>query len=1463
MSTPSDLQALFASMKPRPAQSQDAQAAAYPSSEFRAANPQSDGQRFGLQSHAYPFPHGYHNPSVSSPVYSPGPVNTPPHHGSDILSPNVPTPRGDQQQRTASADQAMSLLNLLKFSQNKPSSPQPSAAVGSSPSLSATQHEEVHPSHSRTISASDLVASFMAKPGPASQSPALGPSPAPAASRAAGSSGSAAETQDMLMRLLNRSQIKSEESSRTLQTPAAYESSGPAAVDPQSMHVFGSVDKEAANFEAPKASQSKGSIFSYVNPFEQLAAASPRRTPQPKSRSGTPATEAPAHRQKDSIISEEHAKASLETAKTTIAADEKLSDQKETVSKAVDQLAGQLDREVEDALSRANFVEAAPRPKVEDETAQEVVDAVVQELPNTAAEVKKEIEKQENAGKLDETIPEEFVDTVKEVVDAAAEGKLLKNLAADEKLADSWESAEDSADKSEERVVRVFNFPLRPFISITLKPDTGKLPAVRDDGIMDVARLKKEFDQLDRCLTSATAQYIVYALAKNGGLRIIRQDDGRDKQVFRFARDRLFNVALSNSASTSSNTTKDQAIVAIGVSGTVYWAPVFQGDNDLFETDTLESECLVFPPYPASDENTSGGQLKTRAKASSRHPEFFGIGRGKNIYIVSPQYAAHPSYGVSGSQRIVDTEKFFKERAMKISTGKAGKDFTFSEDDTVVASLDKTGRLRFWDIQEVGQTIDGSHPPEARVPLTTFVTGSPNEKSWPTSVQFIDKLRPFVKAVALRYVLVGLKQNHTLQLWDIGLGKAVQEVNFPHENESDAICSVAYHPSSGIIVVGHPTRNSIYFLHLSAPKYNLHPMSQADYIRRVAEKDASLPKPESTACLSGIREISFASKGQLRSLDILPLSKSMGAQRATEEEAGLFEIYAMYSRGVTCLNIRKEDLGWTSDNKIIEAVDALDEGYIEVKDLQTFPSYVVDEPSVNGDSVTSSAQKPPVKDVAKKVSDLAVDTISNVASRTTSPVKPLAKLSADEQSEVTSGTDKTKKKRKYKAKDISKPTGAHDLSKYFTPATTTQPEREEGPVPDAKGQRLVAETKAQQEPAAGLTISTELIKELEKGVSAEVVKEVSREFEGLQKRLDDERRAWDAASASKTDQILRLVSSTLADNVEKSLSRIISQSIEKQVLPAVVDSASVAVGKQLEGVISTHFSQSFPRELSQRLPNALTRAVKQPEVLSSISEAVANSSASRVEGEVAKLIQNVISPSLQAAITRQSETATRNFEQLFQAQSKHYEAQRQHDSAKIDQLISAVHSLKETIDVMATSQAALQGEVAALQKQLGSRHESVAPQPVPAPQPPVPAQHSPEELELADIARLASEGNLEEASVRWLQSSQQADLFDNFFVRLNPAYLSTASPIVSLSVGVAVTTALSTNVQERLAWLEYVLQTVNLVDSDIREVAPQIMDIFIQRLDGLYRTVVEANPHDPLLRKIPPLVRRARDLRGH
>ncbi|KAL1967307.1 hypothetical protein VTN77DRAFT_3353 [Rasamsonia byssochlamydoides] len=1524
MSTPNDLQALFASIKPRPSPSQDAQPSQFPQ-RLRPPMPY-EGQN---GSQPQPLQHGYQNPSVSSPLYSPGPSNTPPHHSADVLSPNVPTPRGDQRQ--PNADQTINLLNLLKFKQTTPTStaaqaPQPPApAMGYTLSKSRqaqeTGDEESRKRHSRTISASDLMASFMPKPaagGTPSSTP--GPTTVPSSTAVHASrdnigegSATAADTQEMLLRLLNRpkpAQPQAEAQqpvstpppvkSPVEQQPADVEKAAAKAAESEEvegkesrMHVFGSSEnRESLQFEAPQPSPPKGTIFTYVNPFEQLAAASPRkRTPQPKSRSrsGSPAVETVKAKETTHVSNPQSKTEAVSTSEVSRQAtpappsDENVKRpaqperRKETVSEALGEIAGQLDREVENALNRANEEEVA-RPKVDQEK-------LADQAQDTAAEVKRELDKKEkeNEAVPDEIVPEPFTEPAKEAAEEAA----------DAGLADSWESVEDSAEKEDERVVRVLNFPLKPFISITVKPYSDKLPSLRDDGIMDVARLKKEFDQLDRCLTSATSEYIVYALAKNGGLRVIRQDDGRDKQVFRSTRDRIFNVSLCTTANTSATASKEQAVLAIGVSGTVYWAPIVRGDQDLFEIDAVESESLIFPPYPASDENTSGGQLKTRAKRSSRHPEFFGIGRGKNIYIVPPHFAASPTYGVSGSQRTVDTEKFFKERALKISTGKAGKDFTFSEDDTVVASLDKTGRLRFWDIREMTPTIEtGGTPSEVRVPLNTFVTGSPSEKSWPTSVLFIDKLRPYVKSIALRYVLVGLKQNHTLQLWDIGLGKAVQELNFPHENESDAICSVAYHPGSGIIVVGHPTRNSIYFVHLSAPRYNLQPMSQASFIKRAHDKDGHLPKPESTACLSGIREISFASKGQLRSLDILPISKSVGAQRGLEEEIGLFELYVMHSRGVTCLNIKKEDLGWTADNKIIKPVNALEEGYIEVTDLQTFPSYVADEPSVNGDAIVTP-QKGVAKDVSKKATELGVDSLAGVGpSRNESPTKVPPKKAGEEQAEVAAtGADKAGKKKKKESSKVKDVNGKVTTTTTQTASGTAAELRTASPSQAAQAIKdeetilpeLATGTQAPtaaamnvppgvSNEAINLGITGDLVKQIEKGVSGEVVRNLGRELDSLHKRFDEERRAWDAASAAKQDQVLRLVSSTLSDNVEKNLARIISQSIEADVVPAIVNTTSSAVNKQLNEVVAKQLSHAIPRELRQALPDSVSRAIQQPEVMNTISDIVGRKLASYVEAEFSKSMHSLITPAIKNAVLRGTEKLGLDLERQLQAQLKQYEAQRHSDAVKIDQLTSLVKGLSDKVASMAATQTGFQNEILRLNRQLLSQlsqqqneaetrrlsqqapHAGVSTQTF--------TPRTPEESELAEIAQFMNDGRYEEASVKWLQSSQQADLFDNLFVRLNPAYLTGLSPIVALSVGVAVTTSLQTNVAERLTWLEVVLQTVDLRDPDIREVAPRIMDILTQRLESLYMSIAENNPHDPILRKIPPLSRRARELRG-
>lgn len=64
--------------------------------------------------------------------------------------------------------------------------------------------------------------------------------------------------------------------------------------------------------------------------------------------------------------------------------------------------------------------------------------------------------------------------------------------------------------------------------------------------------------------------------------------------------------------------------------------------------------------------------------------------------------------------------------------------------------------------------------------------------------------------------------------------------------------------------------------------------------------------------------------------------------------------------------------------------------------------------------------------------------------------------------------------------------------------------------------------------------------------------------------------------------------------------------------------------------------------------------------------------------------------------------------------------------------------------------------------------------------------------------------------------------------------------------------------------LPYCIPSSNLFsqDPDIVNVAPQIMEIITQRLGNLYMGIAEHDPHNPLLRRIPPLTRWATDLKG-
>jgi hypothetical protein len=76
----------------------------------------------------------------------------------------------------------------------------------------------------------------------------------------------------------------------------------------------------------------------------------------------------------------------------------------------------------------------------------------------------------------------------------------------------------------------------------------------------------------------------------------------------------------------------------------------------------------------------------------------------------------------------------------------------------------------------------------------------------------------------------------------------------------------------------------------------------------------------------------------------------------------------------------------------------------------------------------------------------------------------------------------------------------------------------------------------------------------------------------------------------------------------------------------------------------------------------------------------------------------------------------------------------------------------------------------------------------------------------------------QQATIEWLQSDNQAELFDNLFRFLNPLYLQQVTSLVALSVSAAITSSFETNVELRLEWLGTIVSNIDTSVSSMRSI---------------------------------------------
>ncbi|KAK3185959.1 hypothetical protein K4F52_005182 [Lecanicillium sp. MT-2017a] len=956
---------------------------------------------------------------------------------------------------------------------------------------------------------------------------------------------------------------------------------------------------------------------------------------------------------------------------------------KEPVSAAVNDIASKADREARDALNRAeqeNKNNASPIPDMAAAMGKhgpiEPSHPAPQPVETQAEESRKDAE-DPKYGLHDAHPAPATSHPVRVVVEDA--------LA----VADSWESVDQDEivviEEPELPPVKVYNFPMKPWISISLKDDSGELrPQFRDESIMDIARLKKEFDQIDRNLYTASQTYMTYGMSKQGGLRVIRQDDGKDAKVFTDTKDRIFNVGMSVTPTDHEGVHKE-AIIGTGISGTVYWVQIKEGNKDHIDDAHLEQYGFALPPVSTQEGDAPGGALKTRARASTIHPEFFAVGRGKCINFIWPSYIMQNNLFKPGHDRVADTERLLKECSLKINTGKAGKDFTFSQDDSVVVSLDKSGRVKFWDVRDLTAVKAGSEGRaplpahsslEVKEPLMTLASTPEGEKAWPTSVLLLDKQRPYQKRCALRYMIVGMKQNHTLQLWDLALGKPVQEFNLPHSNESDAVCSVMYHPSSGMIVIGHPTRNSIYFAHLSAPKYNLKSISQADYIQRLVNQDSSIPPPDSTAVISGVREYSFANRGVLRSLDIL----CNPAMTQDAEEPSLFELYAMHSKGVACMLIKQHELGWSKDNKVLQAVEAVAEGIATVSKLKT-PQPV--EASVGENRVSNRAQ-------AKDSNEQTTPAQSEAEQRVQEAATPVKARSENKDVDTPAHSSKENNSEKPEKKSRKKKAAAAKEAESSTNGPSSSPR-------DA----ATSKTDASKNGTAGM--SSEAVEAamsgMETRLSTHLSETLKSSLRSLQGKIDEGARVRDESFNHHQLKLLDMVSEVLNENTQKVLESLIHRQFTELVIPAISDKASKSVTELLNNRLQPSVVSAVQKEVQSSIPHAINRSLRSGEFLNSIVDRIGPAVESAVQQEMAATLGQRLSPLLSNVATQSAQCVGAELRQQYQDQFEHFKAQHIADTGKLDQVNAQMARLTDMVSSMASTQAALQEELAKLKQQ--------------------------------------------------------------------------------------------------------------------------------------------------------------------
>ncbi|EPX73144.1 uncharacterized protein SOCG_00900 [Schizosaccharomyces octosporus yFS286] len=326
----------------------------------------------------------------------------------------------------------------------------------------------------------------------------------------------------------------------------------------------------------------------------------------------------------------------------------------------------------------------------------------------------------------------------------------------------------------------------------TINPDVFQTTPFPTDSRFDIAMVERDLDAQDNQLIHTNKDYIAYSLTDEPMVRVIEISTGRSFLLHNTSSHKFVSVVWGDDPIISNR------LMVIDTTGQVIIYSI--------DMETASSKII----FQLSGAQSLSDPIKSRFHWYPNSSRFFAVALSKHIIFFDLDLCHNIPLPISRSISVIQQLPCFL-----IDTGISAKEYDFSADGTVFATVDKDALIKVYPTPcTFPSTTEDRPKPSEITPIATFTTrterGNSKVLEKPINLRFIST--PGTNNS--RYLIVVYVLNQLITVFDTYSKKVVQKFRF--SSSSNPVTTTSFSQLSvdhdrKTLLVGNPPSNTIFF----------------------------------------------------------------------------------------------------------------------------------------------------------------------------------------------------------------------------------------------------------------------------------------------------------------------------------------------------------------------------------------------------------------------------------------------------------------------------------------------------------------------------------------------------------------------------------------------------------------------------------------------------------------------------